>query len=100
MASDGAENVYTRLGARPVINAGGNTTVWGGSTPSPAVLQAMLEAGNSFVAMEELLEVYRSAYQSSMFIRLYSDASTPQLRLVNGSNFCDIHCTLGPEGRK
>ena len=56
MPSDGSENVYTRLGARPVINAGGNTTVWGGSTPSPVVLQAMLEAGNSFVAMEELLE--------------------------------------------
>ncbi len=52
------------------------------------------------VRLEELLEVYRSAYQSSMFIRLYSDASTPQLRLVNGSNFCDIHCTLGPEGRQ
>ena len=56
MANDGEENVYTRLGARPVINAGGNTTVWGGSTPSPVVMQAMDEAGRSFVEMEELLE--------------------------------------------
>ena len=56
MASNGEENVYTRLGARPVINAGGNTTVWGGSTPSPAVMKAMEEAGKSFVEMEELLE--------------------------------------------
>ena len=56
MASEATENVYTRLGARPVINAGGNTTVWGGSTPSPVVMKAMLEAGGSFVAMEELLE--------------------------------------------
>ena len=56
MANNGEENVYTRLGARPVINAGGNTTVWGGSTPSPAVMKAMEEAGKSFVEMEELLE--------------------------------------------
>ncbi len=56
MATNGEENVYTRLGARPVINAGGNTTVWGGSTPSPVVMQAMEEAGKSFVEMEELLE--------------------------------------------
>ena len=56
MTATGAENVYTRLGARLVINAGGNTTVWGGSTPSPDVLRAMYEAGNSFVEMEELLE--------------------------------------------
>jgi D-glucosaminate-6-phosphate ammonia-lyase len=56
MTNNGEENVYARLGARPVINAAGNTTVWGGSTPSPVVMQAMQEAGQSFVAMEELLE--------------------------------------------
>ena len=39
-----------------MINAGGNTTTWGGSTPSPSVMRAMEEAGNSFVEMEELLE--------------------------------------------
>jgi hypothetical protein len=32
MANNPEDNVYARLGARPVINAGGNTTVWGGST--------------------------------------------------------------------
>ena len=56
MEDNGEENVYTRLGARPVINAGGNTTVWGGSTPSPVVMKAMEDAGKSFVEMEELLE--------------------------------------------
>ena len=49
-------SIYARFGARPVINAGGNTTVWGGSTPSPAVMQAMAQAGGGFVEMEELLE--------------------------------------------
>jgi len=56
MTSSGDRNIYARIGARPVINAGGNTTVWGGSTPSPEVMRAMEEAGRSFVEMEELLE--------------------------------------------
>ena len=49
-------NVYRRLGTRPVINATGNQTVRGGSTPSAAVREAMQEADASFVEMEELLE--------------------------------------------
>ena len=53
--ADMSGNVYARIGARPVINAGGNTTTWGGSTPSAEVMRAMDEAGLSFVEMEELL---------------------------------------------
>lgn len=49
------KNVYERIGARPVINAGGNTTLWGGSTPSPEVMRAMQDAGDSYVEMEDLL---------------------------------------------
>ena len=56
MISVSNRSIYERIGARPVINAGGNTTTWGGSTPSPSVMRAMEEAGNSFVEMEELLE--------------------------------------------
>ena len=56
MTSVSDRSIYERIGARPVINAGGNTTIWGGSTPSPSVMRAMEEAGNSFVEMEELLE--------------------------------------------
>lgn len=48
-------DIYSRLGARPVINASGNTTIWGGSTPSPAVRRAMDEANGYWVEMEELL---------------------------------------------
>ena len=48
-------NVYKKLGARPVINATGNQTVRGGSTPSHAVRKAMEEASASYVEMEELL---------------------------------------------
>jgi L-seryl-tRNA(Ser) seleniumtransferase len=49
-------HVYERLGVRPVINAQGNGTVLGGSTPPKAVLEAMDEANLSFVEMRELLE--------------------------------------------
>ncbi len=49
-------NVYTRIGARPTINAAGNITLWGGSTPSPVVQEAMDEASMCFVEMAELFE--------------------------------------------
>ena len=50
------DNVYTKLGARPVINAASNTTTWGGSLPSAEVRRAMEEANVGFVEMRELLE--------------------------------------------
>jgi L-seryl-tRNA(Ser) seleniumtransferase len=48
--------MYEQLGVRPVINARGNNTVLGGSTPSPRVHQAMLEAERYYVEMQQLLE--------------------------------------------
>ncbi len=56
MADYTGSNVYTRIGARPVINAAGNITLWGGSTPSQSVKRAMDEAGMCFVEMKELFE--------------------------------------------
>ena len=56
MANTGWGNVYKKLGARPVINATGNQTVRGGSTPSATVRDAMRQADESYVEMEELLE--------------------------------------------
>lgn len=56
MTSENMYHIYTRLGVHPLINAGGNTTRWGGSTPSPLVRQAMEEASISAVEMDELLE--------------------------------------------
>ena len=51
-----AGDVYTKLGIRPIINAQGNRTVLGGSTPFPRVKQAMEAAEDSYVVMEELLD--------------------------------------------
>ena len=56
MADRIGHKLYTKLEVRPVINAGGSTTRWGGSTPSPAVKEAMDEADESWVELEELLD--------------------------------------------
>ena len=48
-------NYYEKLGVRPLINAMGNSTVLGGSTPTPALKEAMDEAGERYVEMSELL---------------------------------------------
>jgi len=47
--------IYQELGVRRVINARGHQTLLGGSRLSPKVLQAMAEANEHFVEMEELL---------------------------------------------
>jgi len=49
-------DIYTGLGVRPVINAGGNTTEWGGSWVSPKVQEAMVRANESWISMGELLD--------------------------------------------
>jgi len=51
-----SSSLYERLGIKPVINARGNNTVLGGSTPSPRVRQAMQDAERSYVDMAQLLE--------------------------------------------
>ena len=56
MATSGGGDLYEELGVRSVINAQGNRTVLGGSSPSGAVKAAMDAANLHFVEMEELLE--------------------------------------------
>jgi L-seryl-tRNA(Ser) seleniumtransferase len=51
-----ASSVFEELGVRSVINARGNNTVLGGSTPSAGVRQAMQEAERYYVDMKQLLE--------------------------------------------
>ena len=49
-------DVYERLGVRRVINAWGGATELGGWTPSRKVMQAMEQANEATVEMQELLE--------------------------------------------
>lgn len=48
------DNIYTRLGVTPIINALGTVTRLGGSIMPPEVVRAMQEAGQYFVDMKEL----------------------------------------------
>ena len=54
--SDGNQNIYARLGVRPVINAAGNTTSHGGSTPTASVKEAMEATEYTWVDLQELLD--------------------------------------------
>ena len=56
MTANNQGGVYQKLGVRPIINATGNLTARGGSTPSPMVREAMQEADKNYVEMSELLE--------------------------------------------
>jgi D-glucosaminate-6-phosphate ammonia-lyase len=52
---------YQKLGLRRVINARSYSTKAGGSLMSPAVIQAMKEAAESFVRIKDLQEAgYRN----------------------------------------
>lgn len=48
-------NLYTRIGVRPLLNARGTFTIITGSRSLPAVKQAMLEASNYYVHLDELM---------------------------------------------
>jgi D-glucosaminate-6-phosphate ammonia-lyase len=70
-----ARGVYEQLGVTPVINARGNNTVLGGSTPSARVRRAMQEAERSYVDMQQLLE--RSGILIAELLRAEAAYVTP-----------------------
>jgi N-acetyl-gamma-glutamyl-phosphate reductase len=51
-------------------------------------------------SLEQVCQIYREAYRDARFIRLYPPGTQPQLSAVQHTNFCDLHCTLGAEGRR
>jgi seryl-tRNA(Sec) selenium transferase len=50
-----AENLYTHVGVRPILNARGTYTIISGSQSLPEVKEAMFEASNYFVHLDELM---------------------------------------------
>lgn len=48
-------DVYQKLGVVPILNARGNSTAFGGSSPSAVVRAAMNEAGRSWADMADLM---------------------------------------------
>lgn len=51
-----ADNLYTRIGVRPILNARGTFTIISGSRSLPEVKQAMFEASHYHVHMDELMD--------------------------------------------
>ena len=49
------DNIYTRIGVRPIVNARGTFTIISGSQSLPEVKQAMFEASHHYVQMDELM---------------------------------------------
>ncbi len=52
--------IYQRLGIRPVIHAAGTTTRYGGSLLRPEALEAMRQASQVLVNIDELNEAQRT----------------------------------------
>ena len=48
--------VYEKLGVRPVIHGAGTTTRYGGSLMRPEIMEAMREAAQALVNIDELNE--------------------------------------------
>ncbi|SVD18884.1 uncharacterized protein METZ01_LOCUS371738, partial [marine metagenome] len=49
-------SIFEELGVRPVLNAMGNRTLLGGSTPSATVRALMDEAESDYVNMSDLMD--------------------------------------------
>jgi hypothetical protein len=47
------QNLFSRIGVRPIVNARGTYTIISGSRSLPQVKQAMFEAGHYYVHMDE-----------------------------------------------
>ena len=49
------DNLFTRIGVRPIVNARGTYTIISGSQSLPEVKQAMFEASTYYVQMDEMM---------------------------------------------
>src|ERR1700743_3718426 len=55
-AGTDSDNLFTRIGVRPLINGRGTYTIISGSRSLPEVKQAMFEASHYYVQMDEMME--------------------------------------------
>jgi uncharacterized pyridoxal phosphate-dependent enzyme len=62
----GTENLYTKIGVRPLINARGTFTIITGSQSLPEVKQAMFEASHHYVHLDELMPAVGAEIASHM----------------------------------
>src|SRR5882724_12443713 len=55
-AGSDKDNLFTRIGVRPLINGRGTYTIISGSRSLPEVKQAMFEASHYYVQMDEMMD--------------------------------------------
>jgi uncharacterized pyridoxal phosphate-dependent enzyme len=60
------DNLYTRIGVTPIMNARGTFTIISGSQSLPEVKQAMFEASHYYVHMDELMAAVGAEIASHM----------------------------------
>ena len=53
---DHKDNLFTRIGVRPIINGRGTYTIISGSRSLPQVKQAMFEASHYYVHLDEMMD--------------------------------------------
>jgi N-acetyl-gamma-glutamyl-phosphate reductase len=58
------------------------------------ILETIYFRAQRVTCAEDLLAIYERRYAAEPFVRLYSPGSTPDLRSVARTNFCDIGVTL------
>src|ERR1700754_3120057 len=55
-AGTDSDNLFTRIGVRPLINGRGTYTIISGSRSLPQVKQAMFEASHYYVHLDEMMD--------------------------------------------
>ena len=61
-----ADNLFTHIGVRPILNARGTFTIISGSQSLPEVKQAMFEASHYYVQMDEMMAAVGAEIASHM----------------------------------
>lgn len=88
-----ADNLFTRIGVRPIINARGTFTIISGSQSLPEVKQAMFEASNHYVQMDEMMAAVGSEIAKLM--------GAPGAVVTNGCcaaiAFATVACCVGTD---
>ena len=64
------------------------------------ILETIYVRTQSVPAAVDLLSIYEDRYQNEPFVRLYAPGKVPDLRAVQGTNFCDIGFVFEPDSQR
>lgn len=95
-AAPARRDVYAELGVRPIINAAGTMTMFGGSLMAPEVVEAMSAAARQFVNIEEL----KIAIGKKIAGRLGCEAATVTCGAASALTVATAGCMTGKDLEK